>query len=57
MLQSQKFYVYLSELNNLAQVFEQQKFKRKDIHKFSKRKDVGEIIARLESSFPSDSAA
>lgn len=51
---SQKFYTYLSELNNLAQVFEQQKFRRKDIHKFSKRKDVREIITRLESSFPSD---
>ena len=53
---SKKFYVYLFELNNLAQVFEQQKFKRKDIHKFSKQKDVSEIVARLESSFPNDSA-
>jgi hypothetical protein len=54
---SKKFYVYLSELNNLAQVFEQEQFKRKDLQKFSRRKDVREIVARLEARFPSDHAA
>ena len=53
---SQKFYVYLSELNNLAQVFEQQRLKRKDPQKFSKRNDVRDIVARLEAGFPSGHA-
>lgn len=54
---SKKFYIYLSELNNLAQVFEQQRLKRKDLQKFSKRKDVREIVARLEATFPIEPAA
>ena len=54
---SRKFDVYLSELNNLSQVFEQQRLRRKDLQKFSKRKDVREIVARLEAGFPSGHAA
>lgn len=54
---SQKFYIYLSELNNLAQVFEQQRLKRKDLQRFSKQKDVKEIVTRLEAKFPTDNSA
>ncbi len=52
--ESKKFYLFLSELNNLAHIFEQQQIKRKDIDSFSKREDVVEIVSRVEAIFPED---
>lgn len=49
-----QFYVYLSELNNLAQIFEQHPIRRVDVPSFSKRKDVKQIMQRLMEAFPGD---
>jgi len=50
--ESNQYYTYLSELNNLAQVFEQQRVRRKELQTFSERQDVVEIVQRLEKAFP-----
>jgi len=54
---SNEFYVYLSELNNLAQVFEQNRIRRSDIGSFAQRKDVTEIVKRLAAAYPEDKDA
>jgi hypothetical protein len=54
---SNEFYVYLSELNNLAQIFERERIRRRDLTAFAARKDVVAIVERLAAAYPEEKNA
>jgi hypothetical protein len=47
--ESHKHYLFLSELQTLAHLFERKRYSRRSLKKFAKRKDVGEILDTMRA--------
>jgi hypothetical protein len=55
--EAKQFYLFLHELHSLAHIFERERYTRKSVAEYAKRKDVQEVLAGMRSRMAVRNAA